>query len=361
MRRRFLFGTVLAISAAVLFSAKATYASCQASSIVIDGEYEDWAECPSLVNDNAGDATNLQYWDEAAQTWTLTDPGYITWTFDDGAMMDVTNFKMLNDDQYMYLNMTNSWPMMSMKAPDGEFYSLGAINFLGETGEYDFVPTESPDFDHWMIWSYDTNLDDVYDYFFGANLTSAAMNAESEEGSHGPGLAVYQDSDGNGEFDADVDEKLVDVDSSDGNTSMDEGTNASALQFEIRQKITGFYEATGITYGDTVKVRMETHSDFGDTTKGKKYTFTLGKVTAVTSEVTDGEVLLSWDENTAADSYQVLLYTKKKKKLAVYKVTSTSKSLTDLAANTTYRFRVRAVTDNGAKGAFSAYKQFTTN
>lgn len=342
-------------------------AACSPENIIIDGNYDDWQECEVLATDNKSESSNLQYWDNDAQSWTTTDPGYSTWTVDDAAMMDISRFKMLNNEQYVYFYMKNNWPMMAMQAPDGAYFGMHNPSMPEEFQDsgfqdYDFAPTSSPDFDHWMVWSFDKDLDGLYDYFFGAHLTMAAMSEEdSEDSEGGAGLAVYQD-DGDGEFNADLDEKLSDIDPSDGKTSMDEGQDFESFEFEIRQNIEIFYEETGIKAGDTVKVRMETRSDIGDTTKGKKYTFAVGAPENVeVSDVASGQATVSWDKVSKAHHYQVSLAKKKTgKKISTTKATRAYLTLDNLTPGTSYRVKVRALTKNGAKGVWSDYVSFTT-
>lgn len=352
--RRTLLISLLTMAAFILPTA--TYAKCSPSTIEIDGAYEDWADCETLVNDSQGELSNMQYWDVTSNTWITTDPGYDTWTFDDAAMIDVKKVKILNDNKNMYFYMENNWPMMSIQAPDGTFYDM--MQITSQTMEllenYDFVPSTMPSFDHWMVWSFDKDLDGVYDYYFGAHLLSSFEQDES-----GTGLVVYKDSDGNGTFDADLDEKLADMSADDSKTSMDNAIDPDALKFEIQQNIEVFYEETGIAAGDTVKIRMETHSDTGDTTKGKRYTFDLNKPAGLTAVLDSANATLNWDKVDAAKKYKVFVYSKDKEKLATYKVKKdTSLVVNNLTANKKYYFRVRGLTKNGDAGMFSQYKSF---
>ena len=49
---------------------------------------------------------------------------------------------------------------------------------------------------------------------------------------------------------------------------------APSATMEIKQNIESFYVTTGISSGDEVKFRLETHSNDGDTTKAVRVTFT---------------------------------------------------------------------------------------
>ncbi len=366
-----LFGLV-AIAATTF--PKMSAAACAVENIVIDGDYADWADCEILVTDNNGEASNLQYWDttggdDGTGAWTLTDPGYDTWTFDDAAMLDISEFKMLNDSQFVYFYMQNSWPMMALQAPDGIYYGMWVLSMPAEFRDpaldnYEFLPTTAPDFDHWMVWGFDKDLDDIYDYYFGAHLDVSSMTGENEEDSeNGPGLSVYQD-DGDGSFDPELDTKLANIDTNDGHTSMDnagETNTISSLKFEIKQNIETFYEVTGIAAGDTVKVRMETRSEIGDTTAGKRYTFALGVPQNVrVTNITSTTATVKWNKVDSAHHYQLALYSKKGKKISTIKVMKTSETLNDLASKTVYKVRLRAVNKAGVKGPWSSYKKFTT-
>lgn len=128
--------------------------------------------------------------------------------------------------------------MMAIQAPDGAtYYDMGQLSSESTQADlvatYGFFPSDLPDFDHWMVWSFDT--------------------------------------------------------------SMNGGNNPSALKLEIRQNIQTFYDETGMNYGDTVKVRMETPSDDGDVTAGKKYTFGLGMPEQLKAKsITFSSAKLSW-------------------------------------------------------------------
>lgn len=358
---RFILGSIVA-SATFVLVPQVSQAACDPANIVIDGAYQDWADCDALISDSTGDLTHLVYWDTDASAWTTTDPGYATYTFDDAAMMDVTKVKMLNGPSNVYFYMENQWPMMALLAPDGStYYNIG--DALAEftqtelTTLYGFAPTAVPEFDHWMVWSFDTNQDDLYDYYFAANLTSSTFDDPEQQG---PGLAVYQDTDGDGSFDETIDEKVADISTEDSSTSMDQGANPSALKFEIRQNIQALYDATGMSFGDTVKVRMETHSESGDTTTGKKYTFDLGAPSNLkVAQLKSTSAALSWKSLSSADKYQVKVY-HGSTLVATKTVSKDSYQITGLDSATKYKFKVRGKLTNGFNGSWSDYKSFTT-
>lgn len=362
--RRILFVFAVSFFAAGLAMPATTHAACAPSSIIIDGNYDDWNECEVLSADKKGELSNMQYWDNDGQEWTMTDPGYDTWTFDDAAMIDIKKFKMLNDAEYIYFYMESMWPMMRLKAPDGEEFDMGMINgYEGmlppELEVYDFIPTSTPTFDHWMVWGFDKNLDNVMDYYFGAHLDASAMENEGSEGS-GPELGVYKDN-GDGVFSDVDDEILAEIDRTDGATSMDNGASEDANKFEIRQNIEAFYEETGIEAGDVVKVRMETHSDIGDTTKAKRYAFALAAPTDVEVTVNeDGTFTANWDKVDNAKKYVLTLHPAKKKRvLDKIKTTETMVEYTEMLEPGTYRVRVRAIGVKKSKGLRSGYEKFT--
>ena len=357
--RKIIFFTVLGL--ALVLVPKLGMAACHAENIVIDGEYDDWADCEKIATDTTGETTNMMYWNNQSEEWTTTDPGYDTWTLDDAAMLDLKQFKMLNDAENVYFMMKNAWPMMAMMAPDGEYFDFYQIAYYGQYPEpaldgYAFVPSELPDFDHWMVWSFDKNMDGIYDYYFGAHLF---MPDPNDQDSSDVNLGVFKD-DGSGSFEYGTDTLLASIDEKNGKTSMDEGQNTGSLKFEIRQNIEQFYNKTGISFGDEVKVRMETRSEIGDTTKGKKYTFDLGapQNRKVKKRVKKA-FTLKWAKNDYAKKYIVKLYTKKKKLIEKYTTKKSKLRVTGLKKGKTYKWRVRSKKKK-LKSAWSPYRKAKT-
>lgn len=365
--KKILFFSLLACT--LVLVPQVSKAACNAEDIVVDGDFSDWVGCDSTASDTVGDSTNMQYWDNNALAWSTTDPGYDTWTFDDAAMMDVVDFKMLNDQNNVYFYMENSWPMMAVKAMDGEYYGMWEIEYSEYMGtdlsEYAFTPTSMPDFDHWMVWSFDVEQDGTYDYYFGAHLQDDDMMGEEDEG--GPGLYVFQDADGNGAFSETLDTQLAVLDPNDGVTSQDEGEDIDSLIFEIQQDVTAFYDATGIGYGDTVDVRMETYSDDGDLTDGGEFTFDLGApYNLKAKDKKKKKVTAQWKKNKNADKYTLRLYTKKGKlKRTVKNITKRKKVIKKLKKGTKYKYKVRSIdvkkNESNIKSSWSKLKSFKTN
>ncbi len=371
-------------------------AACIPADMVMDGDYDDWADCEVMAVETDSEASNIQYWVDASSEWSTTDPGYDTWTVDYSAMLDIKRFKMTNDESFVYFYMRALWPMMSVMAPDEEWFDSWQVLEYGnvewahpELDAYEFVPTSLPELDGYMVWSFDADIDGTYDYYFVAHLTMPETFSEEMSDVE---LKVYQDADANGLFDPEADTELAELDPNDGATSMDEGVNPGDHAFEVKQNIETFYDVTGIEYGDTVKVRMQTHLasgtfmtsaentvDTGDYTKGKRYTFNIAAPYNLDKKynrdylnkkgLKRSKVKVTWDDEGTTDKTRIRVYkyNNKTKKYVFYRlikgIDGEKKIIMNLPRDKKYRIKVRSVDRNGELmlSDWSAYKKFNTN
>lgn len=244
-----------------------------AATITVDNDFSDWANVPSLAT-GTENITGTNYW-LVDGAWTTTEPAVDTLVINQEKMMDILDFRLTNDDTNMCVMMQAVYPfMMAKNETTNAFYPFGyPLTFDPATGQpLTFVPGAPADFNHDMVLSFDTNNDDKFDYYGATNFSwsvgSSGKNAMTVV------RTIYQD-DGDGIYTPATDTVISSVTNPEGSVSaaviLDAGQTLTENRMETCQPM-GDAGLFFLNVGDTVKVRLETHSDIGDYTATVAYT-----------------------------------------------------------------------------------------
>lgn len=244
-----------------------------AETITIDNDFSDWEDIASLAV-GTENITGQDYWDVSG-SWSTTNPDDDTLIVNQEKMLDILDFKMTNDNENLYVMMQAVYPfLMAKDEATGVFYPFGyPLTYDPVTGQpLTFVPDAPADFDHFMVLSFDVNSDDQFDYFGAMNFSWAA--GSGGEDAMTIVRTIYQD-DGDGIFTPDTDTVLSSVTNPEETVSAEVMLEAGEGMTENRIEVSQPMDDEGLSFlqiGETVLVRLETHSDIGDYTDTAEYT-----------------------------------------------------------------------------------------
>lgn len=232
-----------------------------ASTITIDNIFSDWDGISSLVTDPQTDITGTYYcinsqtglW-EAISDYTKCT----TYLINQDQMLDITDFRMTNDNENDYVYMQSVWPIAGIKdVASGNYFPIG-FPVLGFTSGL----AAPADFNHDIIVSFDINQDNVIDGFVVNNLAWAA--GANEVADISSSYKIYQDN-GDGILDVAVDAVIYTGSSTEQNIS---AIMISAITTSMSNtvEISAPLNQLGDLLGTTVNVQLSTASAVGDST-----------------------------------------------------------------------------------------------
>lgn len=245
-----------------------------AKTIVVDNDFSDWADVVSLAA-GTENITGTNYWlDTSNNTWTTTEPAYDTLVVNQEKMLDILDFKMTNDETNMCFLMQSVYPLMMGKdEATSIYYPFGyPLTFDVDGRPLTFMPGAPADFNHSMVLSFDTDNDDVFEYFGAMNFSWVAES--SGQNAMTVVRTIYQD-DGDGIYTPTTDTVLSTATNPEGAVSADAALDAGQGLTDNRIEICQPMGDEGLSFldiGQDVKVRLETHSDIGDYTETVDYT-----------------------------------------------------------------------------------------
>lgn len=300
---------------------------------VTDGVIEAaWGD--ALISDDEEDPDRTRYcWDVVDSEWAaITDPtDCTTYIYDEAGQIDLLSAWFGVNETNMLLAFETATAMFSVYdvAADEpvEIYNQQILQ-----AGIDHLPNNES-FSHDMVFSFDTEPvagEETYDWYLVANIDydMADFQGAVEEGASM--LAIYQESGETAGFQSSEDEVVGELDPTLSEVSAEDGTASSVM--EIRQNIEEFYTTTGITIGDEVGFRLETHSDTGDTTDAVVVTFEGAATEVTTDSIVVGSGATRFDgrkgksypkgvvtvyNDTADDQSEVLTFTAYNKKVGV--------------------------------------------
>lgn len=253
----------------------------------IVSEDEGWGE--PIINDGEDNPDRTRYCWVNGSTWTaMTDPaGCTTVIWDEEGEIDIANAWVGMNETNMYLAYESVAPNYSLtNAVDGSFISLyddQTLSTFGMTG----LPGG---FAHDFVFSFDVDPvegEESYDWYLAAHLLYE-FGTGVGPGDNEAFIQIYSESGTNTGYQADEDTMVSNFDLSDIETVQTTDPSDIDPIFELRLNIEQFYDVTGISAGDEVGFRLETHSATGDTTAQELVTFVDSAVTEDSIVVGDG-------------------------------------------------------------------------
>lgn len=339
--------------------------------ITLDGDLSEWPS-ESEVIDEAGES------DVAAGTaWCWTGTQWVesstqaacvnSYYWVEEPQMDLQRGFFGTNEQYMFLGFESAAPMMAaLDTSSGEYVDISTLYFQEN------ITTLPQDYVHSMVFAFDEDLDDAFDWYLVAQL-QMPQDLSSMFGGFGPqgedggvGLEVYQEANGEVGYQEGEETLLGEVDTSKSETSTPGQGEVTAVM-EIKQDIAEFFELTGLEFDAVYGFRIETHSDVGDVSDAVEVSFTQGEVPDVPSGVTVTAVkkraaTVKWDAVDGAETYRVKLMNSNGKKLKLFKnIKKTRKPLDKghLNKGREYQVSVAACNDAGCS-EFSDAETFNT-
>jgi hypothetical protein len=249
--------------------------AAEAKTITMDEEFDDWDDVSTLVSESITGypySGTIYHFDNSSDSWVVgSDENACMYTAN--RALDLGELKLTNDDNYLYILWKRGSDFLNYYWRRGdatEEYLLSneaapSINGNPCAGE---IVTAPADFDHDLILSVDKNKDGSYDYYL---VISISFEAGAYNGYDTAGR-VYKDN-GNGIYDR-AEETLV---STFGTHEYEVSPSAAAVNSavlqEVKMDIAEIFNKLDLSWGDSVNVRYESHSDAVDYTDAEEYTF----------------------------------------------------------------------------------------
>ncbi len=352
MRRKTLALSMLALGIFILFPA-VSMAGVDVKNncpIDLDSNTSEWADIASLVTDASDTVGTTYYWVDDA--WTTTEPDSYEYSTNVAQMADLENIKMCNDATTMYLYVDAQHPMFGI-------YDMADEKFIEFPDSTDMGMPE--EFNYWMVYEIQKK-NKTKTLFYGIHLYSAVGDAGLESGPTKE--ALYED-DGDGVFNPNLDEELVEFNSDENRDESEEDTKGGkefdqngALEVGldlINSDGEGLFTETKIDYGDTlnVSVSMYPNSSFASSVASSglssveetdtfEYVLTKAGVENLrTYSKKKHRTTIKFRKVPGATKYIVKKYLGSKYK-NTYRVTNNQKLLKGLKSNKTYKVKVRA-------------------
>lgn len=255
------------------------------TTIKMDGDLSDWENVSALIDieapaptlDNSTNIGITHYWDHDTLSWVEGMPLENSCLYNDLRPLKVYTMKFANDTDYMYFYWMRKTDYMDYFWVDGETLSeQGFSSEPVEENEFGSIPPclddtiyNPADFNHDMVFSFDTNLDGGYDYYLIFNVVAPAGTAGAAY-DYTVTSYIYQD-DGNGSYDDRETETLVEELGDD--YEQYPGSCVDGVCQEGRISMSKFFNDLGLDWNDTVLVRYEAHSSDSWVTKANLYSF----------------------------------------------------------------------------------------
>ncbi len=272
------------LSTMVLFFGQTALAAVN-TTITMDGDMSDWEDVPSLIHqaapaptlENSTTSGTTYYWDHDSLTWVEGMPLIDSCLYNDMRPLKVYTMKFANDKDYMYFYWMRKTDYMDYFWLDGETLSEQGFSADPVTAnEFDSTPPclgdtiyNPADFDHDMVFSFDTSLDGDYDYYLVMNVVAPAGTA-GETYAYTVTSSIYQD-DGSGSYDGRETETLVEELGDD--YEQYPGSCENGVCQEGRISMSNFFDDLELNWSDTVQVRYEAHSQDSWYTTANLYSF----------------------------------------------------------------------------------------
>ncbi len=284
---------LLGMGASAVQAASNSYYVAEGTLDVTDGELEAaWEDYRVVENDGEEDENRTRYcWNKTTEDWDAqtVGTGCETYLYDELGQIDLLNAWFGVNETNMYLAFETAAPMMALTNANGEGVSIYSQEIF--TAGIDHLPNNEA-FDHDMVFAFDTDPvegEETPDYYVVAALDYnlpvdfGDLPAASDEDSF---LKIYAEA-GTASDDAtgfDVNDTVLDSLNVDNHEASTEGETEN-VYFEVSQNIENFYDLTGISVGDEVGFRLETHSSHGDITNQVNVTFDQAPKVSVNSVV----------------------------------------------------------------------------
>lgn len=259
--------------------------------ITLDYNMSDWEDVPYLIQEEAiinfSDAYAIgstYYWNNDTDAWQ-TEAINGACMYNEATPLKLTGYKLANNADYIYFywERNTDWMNYFWEIPNGsnsrdeQSFSADPVTLINPVaiseppcmGELLYNPV---DYNHDMVFSFDTNLDGNYDYYMAQNVI-ALQGAPSQAYSFTVTTYIYQD-DGNGQYDSRDIETLVE-ELGDNFEQYPDGSNTCPYGVcqEGRISKSQFFDSMGLEWGDTVQMRYESYSNRLWRTAANLYTF----------------------------------------------------------------------------------------
>lgn len=239
--------------------------------IIVDGEIEDaWGD--PVVADDENNPNRTRYcWNLEESVWdeVKDEDDCSTYLYDEEGQIDINQAWFGVNETNMLLAFTTAFPMFGiMDMSTQNIISPFDMDTLSQVG----ITALPAPFSHAMVFSFDQNPENgnvSFDWYIVANINYDVGDFMGDEEGL---LEIWQESGDTAGFQSDEDTVVTEIDTSESEASMEKPSNSSVM--EIRQNIETFYETTGLSSGDQVNFRLETHSNTGDKTKAVRVAFT---------------------------------------------------------------------------------------
>lgn len=310
---------------------------------VTDGVIETaWGD--PIIEDTADLSGDLYCWSISEQAWAIITSeeaelcdGYI---YNELAQIDLLTAYFHVNEQNMLLAFTTAEPMFSVHNVADNVAVAVYDPSLSEAG---LTALPAP-FDHDMIFSFDTDLDEIYDWYVVANIQFdiSPMGPQAEENEF---LQIFQEEGTTNGFQNAEDTLVSSLDDSYSESTDMESMSTPSETMEIKQNIENFYAVTGISLEDEVNFRLETASITGDVTDATRVTFSQipapqkPKVLLFPTRTSNKVIVRTRLKNASErpTSMKVQVTQRNKKKWAKKKSQTISSSSTKTKWNTTFK------------------------
>ena len=246
-----------------------------AKTITIDTNFDDWDDVDIFVEDAVTDypySGTIYYFNTTTHAWQ-TEEIADSCMYTQNRAIDLGELKLTNDDDKFYVlwgrgsNFFNYYWRIGDATEEGSFDDdpATADNSNPCVGE---VVTSPAAFDHDLVVSFDIDNDGSYEYYFVVNVT---FDEEEYETLYALGY-IYEDS-GNGIYSS-GEEILVTVLHDD--EYQISGMDSDGGDLILQEASIGMDEILNnmdISWGDTVTIKYEAHSEAIDTSDTAEYTF----------------------------------------------------------------------------------------
>lgn len=353
-----------------------------------DGNVEDWADVPFLINTEDSVEGTTYYLDSDSGDWTTAEPDNWQYSMNPEQQANIQQMKVCNTDIFLMMLRTEE-PMMFMYDKENDTY----VDFYsridnGDGSETTF--TMPADFHYWMVWKMQAADGSGSIMYFAADLEMDAGLDLSQPQENFPALYLFEEAEDvayeDAAFDPNQDTELttIEVSNSEENQNVDcggespdpsceiEPVSKKYYAFEVSQDISDLFEFADFQYGDTINMSAAMYSTdtfmgssdrstltVADQTQTKKYTFTGKPITGLTQgDVTSTTAELTWKKMKRTTSYQVRLIDAATDETirTIKGIQKARATITDLDPDTRYRVIVRArIKKKSGKVALSAW------